>query len=69
MTLYNDPLFAYNAPINYNGVVVPPVPPLPGGVVTGGVWNFRERPIVAFPKREEDEAIMLILTQMLVDEE
>lgn len=68
MTLYNDPLFTYNAPINYNGVVVPPVPPpVVSGV--GGLWDFREQPILAFPKREEEEAIALILTQILVDED
>lgn len=69
MTLYNDPLFSYNAPIPYNGVVVPPVPPISRG--GGGVWDFRPHEVVSVRRKptEEEEAILLILTQMLVDEE
>lgn len=66
-TLYNDPSFTYNAPINYNGVCV--TPPVPGGG-GGGVWNFEPRPVVAFPSREDEEvAVALILNQLMLDDE
>lgn len=63
-TLYDDPI-PYNAPINYNGVCVTP----PSGGGGGPLHGFEPTPWVAFPKKEEDEAVALILSQILVDED
>lgn len=65
-TLYNDPRFTYNAPINYNGVCVQPVTPTTGG--GGMIAGYEPRPVVAFPKQLEEEAVALVLAELLLDD-
>lgn len=65
-TFYNDPSFTYNAPINYNGVCVTPAPSGGGG---GPIAGFEPTPWVTFPRREDEEAVALILSHLLVDDD
>lgn len=65
-TLYDEAI-PYNLPIAYNGVCVsPPVPAVGGGGPYGG---FEPSPFVAYPKLDEEEAVALILAEILVDED
>lgn len=66
MTNYDDGFYSYNAPIPYNGVVVPPPTPVPGSGAGGFVPKPWSRP--HYVDETEDVAVAAILAELLMDE-